>query len=100
MIRNVVTGRLAPDADPGAVAQLEAGLAGIAALRLPGLLRATVGRDAGLREGGWDFAIVNDFADADAYRAYDHDPDHLVHRTAIGAVCVEIARVQFEVVDG
>lgn len=99
MIRNVVTGRLAPSADAAAAARLDAGLAGIAGLRLPGLLRATVGRDAGLREGGWDFAIVNDFVDADAYRGYDRDPEHQVHRAAIVAVCAEVARVQFEIAD-
>lgn len=97
MIRNVVTGRLRAGAGEPERAALDAGLAGIVALRLPGLLRSTAGRDAGLREGGGDFAIVGDFVDAAAYAVYDHDPEHHVHRAAIVAVCTEVTRVQFVV---
>ncbi len=101
MIRNVVMGRLrdAPDDSAAAAdrAELEAGLAGIAALTCDGLLDVRLGLDAGLRAGGWSFAITNDWRDVDAYRGYDVDPEHNVHRARIGAVCAEIARVQFEV---
>lgn len=100
MIRNVVLGRLREPVDPsGAAADREAaeeGLAGIAALNLPGLLAMHVGLDLGLRDGGWSFAITNDWADADAYRGYDTDPDHLRYRTMLAQVCAEVARVQFE----
>ena len=51
MIRNVVMGRAE------SAAQLESGLAGIAALQLPGLISMSTGRDAALREGGWSFAV-------------------------------------------
>ncbi len=100
MIRNVVTGRLRP-AD-GADAerdrrQLDDGLAGIAALQLPGLVANHVGVDAGLRSGGWSFAITNDWVDADAYRAYDADPEHNHYRSMIVDVCDQVSRVQFEV---
>ena len=96
MIRNVVTGRLSAPDGRDAVA---AALAGIEGLRLPGLLRSTTGFDAGLRAGGWDFAIVNDFADAAAYARYDTDPEHLRYRAAIVARCEAVTRVQFEVPD-
>jgi hypothetical protein len=80
VIRNVVVGRLRPaeDADQRAAdaALLEEGLAGIAALTFPGLLAMNVGRDIALRDGGWDFAITNDWADADAYRVYDGSVPH------------------------
>lgn len=97
MIRNVVMGKLRDAADEAADQQLDKGLAGIAALSFPGQVASTIGRDAGLREGGWDFAIVNDWADADAYRSYDTDPEHNTYRAMIGAVCDQIARVQFEI---
>jgi hypothetical protein len=75
VIRNVVVGRLRPAGDPAQraadAALLQEGLAGIAALRFPGMLAMNVGRDLGLREGGWSFAITNDWQDADAYRVYD-----------------------------
>jgi hypothetical protein len=80
VIRNVVVGRLRPaaDADQRAAdaALLAEGLAGIAALTFPGLLAMNVGRDIALRDGGWDFAITNDWADADAYRVYDGSVPH------------------------
>lgn len=95
MIRNVVTGRLRPDATAADRARLEAGLAGIRGLQLPGLLDNRVGLDEGLREGGWSFAITNDWVDADAYRRYDADPEHNGYRAAIVAVCSEVSRVQF-----
>ena len=102
MIRNVVLGRLreAADAEQRAAdtTLLDAALAEIAALALPGRLDVHVGRDAGLREGGWDFAIVSDWRDADAYRCYDLDEEHnRIRREGFAPVCSEIARVQLEV---
>ncbi len=95
MIRNVVMGRLTDAADEAAVAEVERGLAGIRGLDLPGLLAMSAGRDEGLRAGGWHFAIVNDWADADAYRSYDLDEEHNRYRAMIVAVCSDVARVQF-----
>ena len=93
MIRNVVMGRAA---DTSHESELEAGLAGIAALQLDGMLSMQVGRDAGLREGNWSFCIVNDWVDADAYRAYDLDEEHNRYRAMVGGACSELSRVQFE----
>lgn len=98
MIRNVVVGRLAPEQDPvTASEQLDRALAGIAGLQLPGQLNVHIGRDAGLRAGGWTFAITSDWSDPDAYRAYDADPEHNVYRAQIVEVCADVARVQFEI---
>jgi hypothetical protein len=96
MIRNVVMGRLPADADAEVQQKLDEGLAGIAGLQLPGLLAMQVGRDAGLREGGWTFAITNDWVDVAAYRNYDVDPEHGRYRAIIGGVCEQLARVQLE----
>ena len=102
MIRNVVVGRLRQAGDSGQRAAdralLQEGLAGIAALRLPGLVAMHVGTDAGLRAGGWDFAITNDWQDVRSYRVYDADTEHNRLRSEIFAViCQDIARVQFQV---
>jgi len=101
MIRNVVVGRLRPADDPAQraadAALLAEGLAGIAALGCPGLLAMHVGTDAGLREGGWSFAITNDWQDAGAYQAYDGDAEHnRIRREIFAVICADIARVQFE----
>jgi hypothetical protein len=98
MIRNVVMGRLRQPDDPDAQAMLRDGLAAIAALKFPGLLAMSVGPDLVLRPGGWHFAIVNDWVDADSYRVYDADDEHnRIRREVFAGICEDIARVQFEI---
>jgi len=104
MIRNVVVGQLRPAADPAQraadAALLEEGLAGIAALRFPGLLAMHTGTDLGLREGVWSYAITNDWQDADSYRVYDADEEHnRLRREIFAQISENIARVQFELPD-
>lgn len=96
MIRNVVTGRLREDVTPAERDAVARALDGITKLSLPGRLSATHGPDLGLRDGGWDFAIVSDWVDADAYRNYDLDPEHNEHRAVVAAACAQISRVQFD----
>jgi hypothetical protein len=102
MIRNVVLGRLREAAGPDQRAAdaelLQKGLAGIAALDLPGCLDMRTGTDLRLREGGWDYAITNDWADEASYRAYDADEEHnRLRREIFGVISREIARVQIEI---
>ena len=104
VIRNVVVGRLRLTGDPVQAAadsaQLDAALADLDALPCGGRLASRVGRDAGLREGGWDFAITNDWVDEDAYCAYDLDAEHnRLRREGFGPVCTDFARVQLVVPD-
>ena len=101
MIRNVVVGRLRHTEDLGQqaadAALLQEGLAGMAALRLPGMIAMNVGGDLGLRDGGWDFAITNDWEDAEAYRGYDADEEHnRLRREIFAKICEDIARVQIQ----
>jgi len=102
MIRNVVVGRLRRTGDLGQqaadAALLQEGLAGMAALRLPGMIAMNVGGDLGLRDGGWDFAITNDWEDAEAYRGYDADEEHnRLRREIFAKICEDIARVQIQI---
>jgi hypothetical protein len=101
MIRNVVLGRLREAPDEQAArrdrARLEEALAGIAALELPGLVACRTGLDAGIREGGWSFAVTNDFTDEAAYRAYDADAEHGRYRQVLVDVSQQLARVQLEI---
>lgn len=92
MIRNVVMVKLAPDADGERVAAIQAGFR---ALNCPGTVRYTLGDDLGLREGGWSFAIVADFVDEAAYRAYDEDAEHNRLRALLAPMTTDVARVQF-----
>ena len=94
MIRNVVMGRLAPDAD---VERLADALDRIQRLGIEGTVDMRVGRDAGLRPGNWDFSITADFTDAEAYRRYDEDEEHnRLRREYFGPLSAEIVRIQFE----
>jgi Stress responsive A/B Barrel Domain len=102
VIRNVVLGRLRPADDPvqreADAALLREGLAAMAALSLPGLVAMSIGTDLGLRDGGWSFAIVNDWQDADAYRVYDADEEHnRIRRDIFAKICQDVARVQFQI---
>ena len=96
VIRNVVMVKLEPGQDPDAVAEIQESFR---RLNCPGTLSYTVGSDLGLRDGGWSFAIVADFTDADAYRAYDLDDEHNAVRARLAPMAQQIARVQFEVPD-
>ena len=97
MLRNVVMGRLRDGEDP---ARLDEALAAVAALDLPDLVSMHVGRDLRLREGGWDFAITNDWVDADAYRRDDLDDEHnRVRRELFGPICEQVVRVQIALPD-
>lgn len=95
VIRHIVMGRLRPDAD---AALLESGLAAMRALAIDGLLHLECGRDAGLRDGNWDYAITVDLVDEAAYRRYDTDDEHnRLRRENFGPVSAEVVRVQFVV---
>lgn len=94
MIRNLVLGRLHPDADRNRIARA---FRTLEALGLEGTLEVRADFDAGLREGGWDYAITGDFADVEAYRRYDADAEHnRLRREEFGPLSSEIARVQLE----
>lgn len=94
VIRNIVLVKLKPRQDPWAVAQAQQAFLD---LKFPGTLSYMIGDDLGLREGNWTFAIVADFADAAAYRAYDLDPAHGQARAGLLPLTEQIARIQFEV---
>ncbi len=86
--------QLKADHDRAEVAEL---MTRFEALDCPGTVSYTLGPDAELRDtGNWSFAIVADFVDADAYRAYDADDEHNRLRARLGPMADQIARVQFE----
>jgi Stress responsive A/B Barrel Domain len=63
---------------------------------IPEISGYTVGGDAGLVDGNWDFAVVGDFASVDDYFAYRDHPEHrAVIDDLIRPVVDERAAVQF-----
>lgn len=94
MIRNVVLAKLKTGYDTAEVEWIQDGLRN---LNCPGTRRYTVGPDAGLRDGNWDFVIVADFEDVAAYRGYDEDAAHNALRARLGPMIEQIARAQLEI---
>jgi stress responsive alpha/beta barrel protein len=43
---------------------------------IPEIAAYTVGTDAGLAEGNWDFAVVGDFASVEDWQVYRDHPAH------------------------
>ncbi|MHA0287507.1 Dabb family protein [Mycobacterium sp. C3-094] len=93
MIRNVVLAKLKDGYDAAELTQIQQGLRD---LNCPGTVAYSVGSDAGLREGNWDFVIVADFADVESYRGYDADAEHNALRARLAPMVEQIARAQME----
>lgn len=92
MIRHVALFDLAEGAEVG---QIEEGFAIIRELE-PGIISASWGHDAGLREGNAGYTSVWDFADEVAYRAWDAHPEHeRVRRELILPNIVSVRRGQY-----
>jgi len=94
VIRHIVTFRLNATATAEAVERIRSELA---RLTCPGRVAFTMGPDLGLHHGNLDLALVADFVDLDAYRAYDADAEHdRIRRELIAPISERIERCQFQ----
>ena len=95
-IRHVVVFRWRPDATEEQKRTLKDRLTELPG-RIPEIDAYAVGGDAGINPGNFDFAVVADFADREAYAVYR---DHPVHRAVIDEcvkpIVAERAAVQYE----
>ncbi len=73
--RHVAMFRWKPGTAESRLAELERALEKLPS-EVPEILAYRFGRDAGKVEGNFDFAIVADFADRDAWRRYVENPAH------------------------
>lgn len=97
-IRHAVLFRFTDDATEAQIAALSAGLG-----TMPDETGAVDGdryqhgRALGLNPGSWDYALVAEFADANAYEAYRDHPAHrsLIHEL-VEPITEQRASVQFE----
>ena len=94
MIRNIAMMRARSGHDR---ARLEEILEELRAMRIPGLTRMWAGSNLGLREGNWDYAVVTDLEDEEAYRRYDTDAEHNRIRGELAPLLEQTARIQIEV---
>jgi stress responsive alpha/beta barrel protein len=64
---------------------------------IPEIATYSVGRDAGVNAGNYDFVVVADFADRDAYLVYRDHPAHLkVIEECIKPIRGDRAAVQYD----
>ena len=98
MIRHVAVFQLSDAATDEVVETIDSILATLPDI-VPEIISFTSGRNAGLTEGAWDYAVVADFNTADDYTTYATNPEHLfMVKNVVGPYVVESARTQFEVI--
>ena len=65
---------------------------------VPGPLRTSFGKDAGLKAGNGGFGVAFDFVDEATYRSWDTHPEHeRIRKEFIFPQVTAIARCQFRV---
>jgi hypothetical protein len=95
--RHVVLFRWKPGTPASELESLERALAALPG-QIPEIRRYRFGRDAGQANGNFDFAIVADFADADAWRRYVDHPAHAkLVSERVRPIVAERAATQFRV---
>ena len=96
MIRHIALFRFEDDVPEGTLDSLSSGLAHLAET-IPQLEAYAYGPDLGLRSGNFDFAVVADVADAEAFTAYAEHPAHQAFlKEQLAPILVERVAVQFE----
>ena len=97
MLRHVVMFKFKADAPADAAASLDQGLSRLAK-SIPEIAAYDYGRDLALREGNFDFCLVAEFADAEAFDRYVVHSDHQRFiQQQLTPVVAQRVSVQFEV---
>ncbi len=97
MIRHIALFRFKDDVSTDDIDRLDAGLGSLPG-KVPSIRGFTTGRDLGINDETWDYAVVADFDDIDGYRAYHEHPAHVdVVTTLTKPLTADLKRVQFEI---
>jgi hypothetical protein len=97
VIRHSVLFRFSPETTPEQIDAMTAGLSTLPDL-LPQIVRYQLGPDLGENADNWHYAIVADFDDLDAWRAYSTDPRHLdLIARLVRPIVADRAAVQYEI---
>lgn len=97
MVRHIAMFRLKEDAPEGTLESLSEGLS-VLAQSISAFSSYSYGRDLGLREGNYDFAVVADFENAEAFASYAKHPAHLAFiQDQLTPVVAERVALQFEI---
>lgn len=97
MVRHIAMFRLKDDAPEGTLESLAEGLS-VLAESISEISKYSYGRDLGLREGNYDYAVVADFENAEAFAGYAKHPAHLAFiQDQLTPVVEERVSLQFEI---
>jgi hypothetical protein len=96
VLRHIAMFRFASETTPAQVDHMAEGLRALPE-RVPQIRAFAIGRDLGLRDGNWDYAVVADFDDVEGWQAYAADAVHQqVITERITPIISERTSVQFE----
>jgi hypothetical protein len=96
-VRHVVVFRLQPDTPDEPIERLAASLLALSTT-LTGLEDYRVGRDLGVNDASWDFAVTADFVDEASYLAYRDHPEHqAIIREQVAPIVADRASVQLAI---
>ena len=99
MIRHCVLFRWLPDTTDEQVDEIAKLLVDYVGT-LDGVVSYRFGRDIGVTDGTYDFAVVGDFESRDAYVAYRDSPRHVeIVKGIVAPLLADRASVQFEISD-
>lgn len=93
-LRHIALFRWKDDVTDARVAEVER-LLGALPDAVPELRSYTFGRDAGVSEGAFDFAVVADVDDEDGFAAYRDHPDHQAALAVIRPLLADRAALQY-----
>jgi len=97
MLRHVVMFKLEEGAPADTLEALEAGLH-VLSQSIPDIASYRYGPDLGLRDGNFDFCLVAEFPDAEAFSRYVVHPDHQAFvKDRLTPVVSERVSVQYEI---
>jgi hypothetical protein len=99
MIRHCVLFRWLPDTTDEQVDEIATLLLDYVGT-LEGVASYRLGRDIGVTDGTFDFAIVGDFESRDAYVTYRDSPRHIeISKGIVTPLLADRASVQFEITE-
>ena len=97
MIRHIALFTFTDDVTDEDVLAIDEGLAGLPGV-IDEILSYSFGRDLGLGDGTYDYAVVGDFKSAEDFRTYSAHPEHVrVVATCVKPILKNVVRVQMEV---
>lgn len=94
MLKHVVLFKFKPDTKDADIANVEKGLAALPA-RISEIKRYEFGRDIVKSDRSYDFALVSEFEDEDAMKAYQMHPYHMAVLNQLNMICDSIIVVDF-----